>query len=894
MPEPEAVASVQGKRKREREKHSSPSAASVGSMGKKDTRNVYSRKNSTEKKKLVFSSVGDRGQDLEVIDTVSSEENKECAGGSPSSEVDYGSEKVKDHTVMQKRHSACQTEHEQEQEAPDKLLLHNMQEDTVLVSETMELNSETKKLEGALNSDILMPLANKEVDVLASTDTGSVDNLAMVPMDAPTLEVKDTNAEQANTPNHNGSDNILGISFRGSVSGSSLQPTRDSFSADSGSQSTLTTVPNDNYLSPIVCKKEDTLTESVCINSMKSNEVAESKLGACGVKLTYTKRNKKANQKGKHVSFSLCSQEDASDASSQLPDNAKPLLEAVNIDKVSMSSNEAFDREFQKEEFPKITDANYVGLKFVAPENHSSSTEVKSINLKQFKGSNRRPKNYSPKACSVQDPSLLVVAGCNSGGCTSLLAIAEMGSARSESSTVGNLLAAAEKQKCALAGHVVANSDKGEVSPEIAEEKDIERLSCHIYKTKRVPGDVSAALLQSIDVGNPDNSFSVCTPNKDNRNTQHLTGEFQVLDSSTVQNCGSWSNVVSKTLELCAVSAEGNPKSAKFREAISLPPPTRGGIENVPSSPGKQNNQLDACNKECTLEGKILKDGSYVKDSTECTHSHRNEYQQNEVASSLIIHVPENAISSDKTDGQDEKIEAASLSPKGSVIRMGRRKLLVLDLNGLLADINQYYAYAHKAHKKVSGKLVFKRPFCDDFLKFCFQNFEIGIWSSRKKYNVDDVVDFLMGDLKQNLLFCWDQSKCTITGFKTIENVHKPLVLKELKKLWNKDEPDLPWERGEYSASNTLLVDDSPYKALCNPSHTAIFPRPYCFKDQNDNSLGPGGDLHLYLEGLAMTDDVQSYVREHPFGQPAIADTDPSWNFYLQIIDQVEKSAVLT
>ncbi|XP_072951419.1 uncharacterized protein [Typha angustifolia] len=883
MPEPEAVASVQGKRKREREKHSSPSAASVGSMGKKDTRNVYSRKNSTEKIKLVFSSVGgDRGQDLEVIDTVSSEENKECAGGSTSSEVDYGSEKVKDHTVMQKRHSACQTEQELEQEAPDKLLLHNMQEDTVLVSETMELNSETKKLEGALNSDILMPLANKEVDVLASTDTGSIDNLAMVPMDASTLEVKDTNAEQANSPNHNGSDNILGISFRGSVSGSSLQPKGDSFSADSGSQSTLTSVPNDNYLSPIVCKKEDTLTERVCINSMKSNEVAESKLGACGVKLTYTKRNKKANKKGKHVSFSLCSQEDASDASSHLPDNAKPLLEAVNIDKVSMSSNEAFDREFQKEEFPKITDANYVGLKFVPPENHSSSTEVKSINLKHLKGSNRRPKNYSPKACSVQDPSLLVVAGCNSGGCTSSLAIAEMGSvstARSESSTVGNLLAAAEKQKCALAGHVVANSDEGEVSPEIAEEKDIERLSCHIYKTKQVPRDVSAALLPSIDVG---------------KNTQHLTGEFQVLDSSTVQNCGSWSNEVSKTLELCAVSAEGNPKSAEFREAISLPPPTRGGIENVPSSLGKQNNQLDACNKERTLKGKILKDDSYVKDSIECTHSHRNEYQQNEVASSLIIHVPENAISSDKTDGQDEKIEAASLSPKGSVIRMGRRKLLVLDLNGLLADINQYYAYAHKAHKKVSGKLVFKRPFCDDFLKFCFQNFEIGIWSSRKKYNVDDVVDFLMGDLKQNLLFCWDQSKCTITGFKTIENIHKPLVLKELKKLWNKDEPDLPWERGEYSASNTLLVDDSPYKALCNPPHTAIFPRPYCFKDQNDSSLGPGGDLHLYLEGLAMTDDVQGYVRDHPFGQPAIADTDPSWNFYLQIIDQVEKSAVLT
>lgn len=62
-----------------------------------------------------------------------------------------------------------------------------------------------------------------------------------------------------------------------------------------------------------------------------------------------------------------------------------------------------------------------------------------------------------------------------------------------------------------------------------------------------------------------------------------------------------------------------------------------------------------------------------------------------------------------------------------------------------------------------------------------------------------------------------DQSKCTDTGYTTIENMHKPLVLKELKKLWNIEGHDLPWEKGEYSPSNTLLVDDSPYKAICNP-----------------------------------------------------------------------------
>ncbi|KAL5198116.1 hypothetical protein ABZP36_001628 [Zizania latifolia] len=228
-------------------------------------------------------------------------------------------------------------------------------------------------------------------------------------------------------------------------------------------------------------------------------------------------------------------------------------------------------------------------------------------------------------------------------------------------------------------------------------------------------------------------------------------------------------------------------------------------------------------------------------------------------------------------------------SPRGSVIRFQRKKLLILDINGLLADINQDHHNAHMSHGKVRGKLVFKRPYYYDFLRFCFQNFELGIWSSRLKANVESVVNIIMKDLKQYLLFCWDLSKCTGTRCKTLENENKPLVLKELKKLWNKEDPDLPWEQGEFSPSNTLLVDDSPYKALANPPYTAIFPQPYSYHNKKDDSLGPGGDLRVYLENLATADDVQCYVREHPFGQPSITKSDQHWNFYVKILDKLEK-----
>lgn len=223
-------------------------------------------------------------------------------------------------------------------------------------------------------------------------------------------------------------------------------------------------------------------------------------------------------------------------------------------------------------------------------------------------------------------------------------------------------------------------------------------------------------------------------------------------------------------------------------------------------------------------------------------------------------------------------------SPERCLISRPKKKLLILDVNGLLADVVAYVPDGHKPDTTISNKAVFKRPFCEDFLKFCFERFHVGVWSSRTQRNVDMVVDFLMGDSKQKLLFSWNQFHCTDTGFNTIENPDKPLVLKELKKLWEKREPNLPWEKGEFNESNTLLLDDSPYKALRNPPHTAIFPRTYEYKNMNDCSLGEGGDLRVYLEGLAEAENVQRYVEKNPFGQRAITERNLSWKFYSRVI----------
>ncbi|XP_074266713.1 putative FCP1 homology domain-containing protein C1271.03c [Silene latifolia] len=81
--------------------------------------------------------------------------------------------------------------------------------------------------------------------------------------------------------------------------------------------------------------------------------------------------------------------------------------------------------------------------------------------------------------------------------------------------------------------------------------------------------------------------------------------------------------------------------------------------------------------------------------------------------------------------------------PSNASILKYKRKLLVLDVNGLLGHV-------------VSMDKVYKRPFCDDFLKFCIEKFNVMIWSSRKRHNLEKVLGHVMEkNIKKEVLLCW-------------------------------------------------------------------------------------------------------------------------------------------
>lgn len=210
------------------------------------------------------------------------------------------------------------------------------------------------------------------------------------------------------------------------------------------------------------------------------------------------------------------------------------------------------------------------------------------------------------------------------------------------------------------------------------------------------------------------------------------------------------------------------------------------------------------------------------------------------------------------------------------------KKLLVLDINGLLLDT--YYQGEPRPDRphdaKVNRFYVYKRAFCDEFVQFCLKNFIVGVWSSAREHNVHSLVDFIFKEAKGQLAFIWHQQHCTDTGFRHPDNKYKPVFLKELSRLWESTEPDLPWTKGDYGPSNTLLIDDSPYKAISNPGCTAIFPKTYKATDPKDNYLA--GELLPYLKGLLEARNVQNYTQRNPIGEPSISPSDPQWSEILK------------
>jgi len=187
-----------------------------------------------------------------------------------------------------------------------------------------------------------------------------------------------------------------------------------------------------------------------------------------------------------------------------------------------------------------------------------------------------------------------------------------------------------------------------------------------------------------------------------------------------------------------------------------------------------------------------------------------------------------------------------------------RRKLIILDLNGLLCDRERNL---HATRKSAVGAFViYARPHAVTFLDFLFERFDVAVWSSARLPNIYPILHELQPDeSKRPFLFIWGQDQCTEDA-PLPETPKKPLFLKRLAKVWEK--------YPEY-VGRTLLVDDSLAKVRDNPPFTAIHPREWTRHMAEDQGLAPDSYLRTYLHALhAAPDAVAAFVQARPFSQP--------------------------
>ena len=124
-------------------------------------------------------------------------------------------------------------------------------------------------------------------------------------------------------------------------------------------------------------------------------------------------------------------------------------------------------------------------------------------------------------------------------------------------------------------------------------------------------------------------------------------------------------------------------------------------------------------------------------------------------------------------------------------------KLLILDLDETLIHATEE-PLTYQADFKTELYLVYKRPFVDKFLEFCFQNFKVGVWTTAGNEFAEEVVQNIFPS-DFTLEFLWSHQRCTrVFDSETLEVYY----IKNLKKL----------KRQGYSLEEMIMVDDTPKK----------------------------------------------------------------------------------
>jgi len=190
--------------------------------------------------------------------------------------------------------------------------------------------------------------------------------------------------------------------------------------------------------------------------------------------------------------------------------------------------------------------------------------------------------------------------------------------------------------------------------------------------------------------------------------------------------------------------------------------------------------------------------------------------------------------------------------------------LLVLDLNGTLV------------YRKTPSIYFTPRPFLSDFLDYCMANHSVLIWSSARPKNVKRICGTIFSlPQRQHVVAEWARDTLELSKADFLDKVQ---VYKRLDRIWDNDtiqrkNPQYA-QGGRWRQANTLLLDDSMYKAAKQPyNHIEIPEYLGPTKSKQDDVLG---QVVAYLEEARRWDDVSRFVKQRKF----TTNGGQSWDCY--------------
>ena len=147
-----------------------------------------------------------------------------------------------------------------------------------------------------------------------------------------------------------------------------------------------------------------------------------------------------------------------------------------------------------------------------------------------------------------------------------------------------------------------------------------------------------------------------------------------------------------------------------------------------------------------------------------------------------------------------------------------KRKLLILDLDETLL-FSSTQSLERKEDFKVAGYYVYLRPGLDTFLKFCFINYDVAVWTSSSSDYAELVIKNIFQD-SSKLKFIWSRERCTQ---KYNHERNQYYWIKNLIKV----------KRIGFDLTSVIMIDDSPEKLERNYGNH-IYITPYYGGRDND------------------------------------------------------------